>query len=182
MVYLLMSLGKWRMAMRVRLEEQQDFDAIRRVNFAAFGRQDEGRLVDALRTSGAIICSLVAEEEGQIVGHVLFSPVTLYTDSDQLEGAGLGPVAVLPAFQRQGVGEALIRAGLADCRDAGFGFAVVLGHPSYYPRFGFRPSRPLGIRWEHNAPEEAFMVMELRPGALSGLSGTVRYQPEFADV
>jgi putative acetyltransferase len=168
--------------MLVRPENEEDLAAIRDVNYAAFGRDGESALVDALRARGAIICSLVAEEEGRIVGHVLFSPVTLYTNNDQVEGAGLGPVAVLPAQQRRGIGEALIRAGMAICHEAGYGFAVVLGHPSYYPRFGFRPSRPLGIRWEHDAPEEAFMVMELRSGALFGLSGIIQYQPEFDGV
>ncbi len=168
--------------MIVRGEREEDFAAIRRVNQAAFGRPDEGELVDAIRESGALICSLVAEVEGQIAGHVLFTPVTLDTGDGGVTGAGLGPVAVLPEFQRQGLGSRLIVAGLDICREAGYGFAVVLGHSSYYPRFGFRPSRPLGIRWEHNAPEEAFMVMALRDGGLEGLSGIVRYRPEFDGV
>jgi putative acetyltransferase len=168
--------------MFVRPEAEADQRAIRNVNQKAFSRDDEGALVDKLRDRGVVICSLVAEEGGEIVGHVLFSPVTLDVGGQQVGGAGLGPVAVLPAFQRRGIGETLIDAGLAVCRDAGYSFAVVLGHPSYYPRFGFRPSRPLGIRWEHDAPEEAFMVMELQPGALSGLGGIVRYQPEFEGV
>jgi putative acetyltransferase len=168
--------------MIIRGEIEGDFEAIRRVNREAFGRPDEGRLVDAIRARGGIICSLVAEEEGQIAGHVLFTPVTLDTGYGEVTGAGLGPVAVLPGYQRQGIGTGLIEAGLSICREAGYGFVVVLGHASYYPRFGFRPSRPLGIRWEHDAPEEAFMVMELRPGALSGVSGIVRYLPEFAGV
>jgi putative acetyltransferase len=168
--------------MIIRGEREGDFEAIRRVNRETFGRADEGNLVDAIRTHGAIICSLVAEVEDQIAGHVLFTPVTLDTGGGEVTGAGLGPVAVLPGYQRQGIGTGLIEAGLSICREAGYDFAVVLGHVSYYPRFGFRPSRPLGIRWEHDTPEEAFMVMELRPGALSGLSGVIRYQPEFDGV
>mgnify|MGYP003619323447 CR=1 FL=1 len=169
--------------MVVRGEQDKDLAAIREVNRLAFGREAEGKLVDALRQAGAVICSLVAEAaDGTIAGHVLFSPVTLDKDGDIMPLAGLGPVAVRPAYQRQGIGDALIRAGLALCRNAGYEAAVVLGHPGYYPRFGFRPSRPLGIRWEHDAPEEAFMVMELRPGALDGWGGVVRYRPEFDGV
>lgn len=168
--------------MRIRLENMADIETIRVVNRLAFGRDDEGGLVDALRVKGKVICSLVAEEEGAVVGHVLFSPATLTDGEDVMPMAGLGPVAVLPAYQRRGIGDALIRAGLAHCREQGYGAAVVLGHPDYYPRFGFRPSRPLGIRWEHDAPEEAFMVMELEPGALDGRRGVIRYQPEFDGV
>lgn len=168
--------------MIVRHERVEDTEAVWRLNHDAFGRPDEGNLIDALRKRGAIICSLVAELEGKIAGHVLFSPVTIDTGNREITAAGLGPVGVLPAYQRKGIGEKLIESGLATCRDRGHGIAVVLGHPSYYPRFGFRPSRPLGIRWEHDAPEEAFMVMELRPGALKGVEGIVRYQPEFDGV
>lgn len=168
--------------MRIRLEKTADVEAIRAVNRLAFGREDEGGLVDALRVKEKVICSLVAEEDDAVVGHVLFSPATLTDGEDIMPIAGLGPVAVLPAYQRRGIGDALIRAGLAHCRQQGYGAAVVLGHPDYYPRFGFRPSRPLGIRWEHNAPEEAFMVMELEPRALVGRRGVIRYQPEFDGV
>jgi len=168
--------------MKIRPEIAADVAQIYEVNRLAFGREDEARLVDALRERGVVICSLVADLDGLIVGHVLFSPATLDDDGRPTTVAALGPVAVLPARQRQGVGDALIRAGLAICRDEGCTAAVVLGHSTYYPRFGFRPSRPLGIRWEHDAPEEAFMVMELVPGALSGYRGIIRYQPEFDGV
>lgn len=168
--------------MKIRPEIAADVAQIYEVNRLVFGREDEARLVDALRERGVVICSLVADLDGLIVGHVLFSPATLDDDGRPTTVAALGPVAVLPARQRQGVGDALIRAGLAICRDEGCTAAVVLGHSTYYPRFGFRPSRPLGIRWEHDAPEEAFMVMELVPGALSGYRGIIRYQPEFDGV
>lgn len=167
--------------MLIRNEELTDLAAIREVNRLAFGREAEGALVDALRTGGAILCSLVAEVEGQVVGHVLFSPAVL-DGPRRVEVAGLGPVAVRPEQQRRGIGDALIRAGLDSCRQRGYDLAVVLGHPAYYPRFGFRPAGPLGIRWEHDAPAEAFMVMELRPGALAGHSGIIRYRPEFEGV
>ncbi len=168
--------------MDVRLETDDDIVPIRTVNDLAFGREGEGKLVDTLRARGAVICSLVAEEGGAVVGHVLFSPTVLDDEGRHTAVAGLGPVAVRPDCQRRGIGDALIRAGLAICREQGYPLAVVLGHPDYYPRFGFRPSRPLGIRWEHDAPEAAFMVMELRMGALEGARGVIRYQPEFDGV
>ena len=152
--------------MDIRLETNEDIATIRTVNDLAFGREGEGRLVDALRARGAVICSLVAAEGGAVVGHVLFTPAVLDGEESHMDVAGLGPVAVLPEFQRRGIGDALIRAGLALCREQGYPLAVVLGHPDYYPRFGCRPSRPLGIRWEHDAPEAAFMVMELRMGVI----------------
>lgn len=168
--------------MRIRQELSTDRQGVGEVNRLAFGREDEGNLIDALHDRGAIICSLVADEDGVIVGHVLFSPAVLDDDRREMAVAALGPVAVRPSHQRRGIGDALIRAGLDVCREQGYGLAVVLGHSAYYPRFGFRPSRPLGIRWEHDAPEEAFMVMELQPGALAGRRGIIRYQPEFDGV
>lgn len=168
--------------MRIRWELPTEHEAVRHVNRQAFGREDEGALVDALRENGAVICSLVAEDAGQVVGHVLYSPATLTDNDDERAVAALGPVAVLPDRQRRGIGDALIRAGLDICREQGYGLVIVLGHPTYYPRFGFRPSRPLGIRWEHDAPEAAFMVMELQAGALDGARGVIRYRPEFDGV
>ncbi|HET9886890.1 MAG TPA: N-acetyltransferase [bacterium] len=120
--------------------------------------------------------SLVAEEEGNIVGHAAFSPVTL---ANATYGAGLGPVAVLPALRRQGIAEKLIRAGLARCNELQFGYVVVLGDPDYYQRFGFHSA----VRW--GLPDEfgggdAFQAMELRPGAIPKQGGLVRYAAEFA--
>lgn len=167
--------------MMIRPEELRDEATIREVNRLAFGRDAEGALVDALREAGAVLCSLVAEDDGRIVGHILFSPATLEDGPNRWEVAALGPVAVHPEHQRRGIGGALIRAGLDICRARGYDIAILLGHPTYYPRFGFRPAAPLGIRWEHGA-EEAFMVMALQPGALAGRQGIIRYRPEFEGV
>ena len=179
------------MAIDLRAERADDAAAVRRVNEAAFGRPGEADLVDALRAAGAVIVSLVAEAEGEVVGHILFSPASLFAHSDEVTDAGqgegattmaaLGPMAVLPAWQGRGIGGQLIRAGLEACRAAGYDLCIVLGHTSYYPRFGFRPAAPLGIRWEHGGGE-AFMVTELRPGALAGRGGVARYRPEFDGV
>ena len=159
--------------------------AVRAVNEQAFGRAAEADLVDLLRARGKATLSLVAAEADRVVGHILFSPVTIAAGDSvapAVAALGLGPMAVLPEHQGRGVGGALVRAGLAASRDAGYGCVVVLGHPTYYPRFGFVPASRLGVAWEHPAPDEAFMLLELREGALGGRGGIVRYQPEFGAV
>jgi putative acetyltransferase len=162
----------------IRPERAEDEAAIRAVHCAAFPTDTEARLVDRLRTGGHARVSLVAEEDGVVVGHIVFSPVLVGAPPARCEGLGLAPVAVLPAHQRQGVGSALTRAGLAVCRQEGIAFVVVLGHPGYYPRFGFQPASAAGLDNEYGA-EEAFMVLELQPGALPTPGGLVRYGPEF---
>src|SRR6185503_109729 len=119
--------------MLVRAEEQRDWAAVHAVNVAAFETPEEANLVDALREHARPIASLVAEDDGAIVGHIMFSPVTL-AGHPELRIMGLAPMAVVPEHQREGIGSALVRAGLEECRKLGFGAAVVLGHPAYYPR------------------------------------------------
>lgn len=165
-----------------RAEAPEDYQTVGYIITAAFGRGDEADLVDALRRRNAVLCSLVAIVEGQTVGHILFTPATIESPGKTIEVAALGPLAVMPAFQRRGIGTALTMSGLEHCRAMGYGIAIVLGHPDYYPRFGFRPSHLCGIRWEHEAPPEAFMVAELIPGALEGIKGVASYQPEFSLV
>jgi putative acetyltransferase len=164
--------------MLIRRETSPDAEPIRRVEEHAFGRGEEAALVHALRAHGGLTLSLVAEEHGQVVGHVAFSKVTI----EARTGVGLAPLAVLPKYQRRGFGSALVRRGLAECRAAGHDFAVVLGEPAYYGRFGFEPAAPHGVRCEFDAPEDAFMILALRPGALAGLAGVARYAPEFGAV
>lgn len=167
--------------MQVRSETPGDLAAVHAVNAAAFGREAEAELVDALRARVPSAISLVADEGGRVVGHILFTPVTLEGRAD-LAIAGLAPMAVAPEMQRRGVGAALIRAGLERCAAAGFDAVVVLGHPDYYPRHGFVPASRFGIASEYDAPDEAFMALELRAGALAGAAGTVRYHDAFAAV
>lgn len=166
----------------IRPERPADIAAIHHVNAAAFAQPQEAELVDALRRAGGLTISLVAVHHGRIVGHIAFSPVTITSDTAVVDAIGLGPMAVLPEWQRQGVGAQLIETGLETCRDTGVGLAVVLGHPGYYPRFGFTPAKPYGIVWEHEAPAEAFMVRALQPEALARTQGVVRYRPEFDRV
>jgi putative acetyltransferase len=166
----------------VRPEQPTDIAAIREVNERAFASPDEAKLVEALRQAHAITMSLVAEVDGRIVGHILFSPVDIDRDNGQDIAVGLGPMAVLPDVQRRGIGKALLGTGLEKIRDAGHGAIVVVGHPSYYPRFGFKSASEFGLRWEVAGHENAFFAIELRPGFLGVRPGVVRYRPEFMQV
>src|SRR6516165_4423395 len=163
--------------MTIEPELEADFERIRHVNRLAFGREDEARLVDALRAGGYARLSLVAEEGGQVVGHVLFSDLPIVTQAGTLHTLALAPVAVLPAHQRQGVGSRLVREGLRACAEAGHRVVVVLGHADYYPRFGF--SARLAERLKAPFSGAAFMALELMPGALANVTGEVRYPPPF---
>jgi putative acetyltransferase len=164
---------------RVRPEQPGDEAGIRQVNDQAFGQRDESQIVDAVRAAGGFLISLVAAEGATIVGHILFTPVYIEPRRRHPRALGLGPMAVSPHFQRQGVGSRLVECGLEECRRLGYHAVVVVGHPEFYPRFGFRPGRVFGLRSEFDVPDEVFMVAELTPGALGGVGGLVRYLPEF---
>ena len=167
--------------MLIRAEKESDRDTVHTVNISAFETQSEADLVDALRQQAQPVVSLVAEENGELVGHIMFSPVSL-SDHPNLKVMGLAPMAVVPVHQRTGIGSALVRAGLDQCKQLDFVAVVVLGHPEYYHRFGFSPSSQFGIGSEYDVPEEVFMAMELQPEALSGKTGRVRYHPAFSKV
>lgn len=167
--------------MQVRTESASDRDAVYALNAAAFETPSEADLVDALRERAQPIVSLVAEDNGEVVGQIMFSPVWL-AGSPDLKMMGLGPLAVTPKLQGRGVGAALVRAGLGRCRQLGFAAVIVMGHPGYYPRFGFLPSSRFGIDSEYDVPDEVFMAMELQPGTLSGRTGTVKYHAAFSDL
>ena len=126
--------------------------------------------------------SLVAVEDGRVVGHILFSPVTIESGERTFSAVGLAPMAVLPELQHRGVGSQLVKAGLDECRKAGCERVVVLGHPEYYPRFGFVPASRYGIGCEYDVPDEVFMALELREGVLLDCHGIAKYQPEFNEV
>jgi putative acetyltransferase len=168
--------------MIVRPEKSEDIPAIRMVNELAFGSPAEADLVDALRRNGKAAISLVAEDDGLIVGHVFFSAVTIQSKGAVLTGIGLAPLAVIPERQNQSIGSTLVEHGLRRCREEDHPFVVVLGHSNYYPRFGFVPASRFGIKSEYDVADEVFMVMELREGALKGCAGVVKYQPEFNEV
>lgn len=137
-------------------------------------------MVDALRQNGKFVLSLVAVVEGEIVGHILFTPATFDDSAPALHLLGLGPLAVKVAHQNRGIGSALVREGLDEVRRLGYGSVILYGHPTYYPRFGFRPAREFGILPDHEMRNsDAFMAIELQPGALDGVSGIAREAEEF---
>ncbi len=176
------------MSVLIRPERSVDEPDTFEVNRLAFPTPFEAELVNRLRTAvtaerGPWI-SLVAEDAQAIVGHILFTEVILSRDGEDVGRAwGLAPMAVRPEGQRRGVGSALVRAGLERCRDSDLGAVFVLGHPEYYPRFGFQPTEAFGIRWEQNVPPEVFMGVELVEGTLAAWRGAeVRYRPEITDA
>lgn len=166
----------------IRGETAADIGAVAALNRAAFERAAEADLVDDLRAAGRAALSLVAERDGVLLGHILFSPVSIERAGADLRPLGLAPMAVRPDAQRTGIGAALVRAGLAACRAGGSGAVVVLGHAEYYPRFGFVPASRFGLRSEYDVPDDVFLACELTPGALADARGLVRYAPEFAAV
>lgn len=166
----------------VRAETPADIAAIRRVNLEAFARPEEANLVEALRSNDHVTLSLVALVDEIIVGHILFFPLTIEGETGSYPALGLGPMAVLPAFQRQGIGSALVRASLEQLNLSGQPGVIVLGHPEFYSRFGFTTASKFGIICPFEVPDEAFMALELRAGGLAGKGGRVVYSAEFAEV
>jgi len=167
--------------MEIRKETAGDYRAVLELHRQAFGQDNEARLVEALRRSTAFVpeLSLVAENDSKIVGHILFTKVTIGEIGH--ESLALAPVAVVPKEQRQGIGSALIKKGLERAIELGFDSVVVLGHDSFYPRFGFMPANSWNITTEYDSPDSTF-ALELKQDALTGVSGQVRYPKEFAFV
>jgi putative acetyltransferase len=162
----------------VRAERPEDRPAIWQVNRLAFGQDDEARLVDELRDEGYARVSLVADQDGDVVGHILFSQLPIVTKDGTVEALALAPMAVVPSHQRRRIGSSLVTEGLRACREAGHRIVVVLGHPGFYPRFGFSPK--LAERLKSPYSGKAFMALELVPSALDGVEGEVNYPPPFA--
>jgi len=166
-----------------RGETAGDEEGIGRVNDLAFGQPNEGRLVTALRTKPEFKreLSLVAELDGSIIGHILFFPVQIRTVDDHFPGLSLAPLAIIPKYQNMGIGGTLILKGLKTARNLGYTAAFVLGHPDYYPRFGFTRASEWGIYCPFPAPDDAFMAIELTEGALEGIRGTVIFPEEYSE-
>ena len=161
----------------IREEQPVDCEEIRNVNEAAFGRPDEAGLIDRLHAEGVVLLSLVGESQGRIVGHVLFSRMSVETPQGEVPAVSLAPMAVLPEHQRSGVGSSLVRHGLDELRTRGERIVIVLGHEHYYPRFGFSTEKARAL--SSPFPPEAYMALELIDGALSGVRGVVRYPAAF---
>lgn len=166
----------------IRQEQPQDLKTIREVNRRAFGQRQEADLVDKLRQNYHDLLSLVAVIQNEVVGHILFTPVTIESAARTVQGMGLAPMAVLPEYQRQGIGSKLVRSGIEQLKKRQCPFIIVLGHAEYYPRFDFEPASRYGIRSEWEVEDEAFMILLLNESEMQDISGVARYLPEFAEA
>lgn len=164
----------------IRKENPGDIDRVYTINLQAFDTSAEADLVDRLRDSGVPITSLIAEFDEKLVGHILFTPMTM--NNYNVKIAGLAPMAVLPDYQNKGVGSALIKKGLEYCAKENYAAVAVLGHPNYYPKFGFVPSTRFDLISEYDVPKEVFMIKELKRDSLSRISGIVKYHEEFSKL
>ncbi len=163
--------------LNITKEKPNEIQQIRKINLLAFETATEADLVDRLRDSGIPIISLVAEIGDKLVGYILFTPMT--SDNSDIKIAGLAPMAVLPEYQNNGIGSALVEKGLEYCADEKYEAVAVLGHPNYYPKFGFIPSTRFDLISEYDVPKEVFMVKELVSHSLSKVSGVIKYHEEF---
>jgi putative acetyltransferase len=172
------------MKITIRPEATSDYCAIKKVNDLAFGQPNEGLLVEKLRQNPDFIAalSLVAEKDGNLIGHILFFPIKVIGPAASYDALALAPMAVLPDFQKQGIGGQLIGKGLETAKALGFRSVIVVGHPEYYPRFGFVPASSWGLQAPFALPDEVFMALELVPDGLKEVSGMVAYPGEFDEV
>jgi putative acetyltransferase len=165
---------------QIRLEQPADVETIRQIHVAAFGREAEGRLVDRLRASGNLVRALVAEEQGRLLGHVAFSRISI--GEKAAAALALAPLAVMPAFQRLGIGSALVSAGLQQLRQGGEQRVIVLGDPGYYSRFGFLPATRFELENPWTTAPESFMAIAMARDAYKDVRGRVNYGHEFDDL
>ena len=165
----------------IRTEKSEDQALIYNLLSQAFGQEDEAILVNKLRNDPAFIPSLalVAEQDNQIIGHLLFTKLDILGKDQQHTSLALAPMAVLPAFQKQGIGTQLVHAGLKKAKALGYPSVIVLGHAAYYPRFGFQPASSWNIRAPFEVADEVFMGLELQKGALENVNGMVHYAKAF---
>ncbi|MDF3038580.1 MAG: hypothetical protein K0Q71_1286 [Thermomicrobiales bacterium] len=168
------------MIVSVRDQCPGDHEPVRAVNEAAFGGPGEAGLVQRLYADGDVVFGLVAEVDGRVVGHVLFSRLPIETARGVIQAAALAPLAVLPARQGQGVGTTLVRAGLARCRERRISAVVVLGDPGYYGRFGFRAETVQSLQTPWSGPH--LMAIELIPGGLADGHGVAHYPAAFGEL
>ena len=159
----------------ILVEQPEHIPGVHRVEELAFGRPDEANAVDQVRAAGAMTTSLIAVLNQEIIGHICFSPMRMLPAGPK--AVGLAPLAVLPEWQKQGVGTALMRAGIEVCRQAGYDVLFVLGHPAYYPRVGFQPAHRFNVASGYGFNGDEFMLLELHPAALAGYKGIAHYHP-----
>jgi len=163
----------------IRKEKPKDIKAIQLLNNKAFEMPEEGKIVDVLREKCDNIQSLVAVIDGEIVGHIFFSPAEINIGDKIIYGMGLAPMAVLPEFQNQGIGSELVKAGLNLMKSKECPYVIVLGHPKFYPRFGFEKASKYSIKSQWDVPDESFMILIMDKETMNNVSGTARYLPEF---
>lgn len=166
----------------IRSERREDSAAVIAINERAFAGTDESGLVEAIKQSGRPVISLIACSSGTPVGHIFFSPIQIRSEGPTIATLALAPMAVLPAFQRRGIGTLLVEAGIKECARQGCQVVVVVGHPTFYSRFGFGPANGMGLRSVYSSVGDAFMALELSEGVLAGRTGVVEYPVEFANV
>ena len=165
----------------IRPETLEDRVAIRQVNQEAFGQKVEADIVEKLRERGVLSLSLVAVQDDVVIGHIAFSPVEITSESSSFEALALAPMAVHPDFQNKGIGSKLVLEGLKKAMEFGYTSVIVVGHPNYYPRFGFKPASIWEIRLPLKVPDEAVMALELKPDSLKNCRGIVEYPKEYRD-
>ena len=167
----------------IRSEKPEDLEAIRQLNERAFGQSTEADIVDRLRDNCPDTLSLVAEDDSGLVGHIFFSPAEILSMGTRVKGMGLAPMVVLPDHRRQGIGSQLVTEGLNLLQESACPYVIVLGHPEYYPRFGFEPAAKYRIvcQWE-GIPSEAFMIRIFDEKAMDGVEGIAVYREEFDDA
>ena len=172
------------MKVSIRAEKPSDYEDITMLHDLAFGQTDEGILVEKLRKNPKFVKDLsrVALFDNSVVGHILFFPVVIVDQDIRYPTLALAPMSVIPEFQEMGIGTSLVHDGLETAKRLGYQSVIVLGHPEYYPKFGFRPASGWNIKAPFEAPAEAFMALELTPEALKNIRGTVEYPLEFADL
>lgn len=169
-----------RMKLIIREEQERDFDEIYRLNHEAFARSEEAELINELRENNGIIISLVALLSNLIVGHILYTPCKINSHKNKLTGAALGPMAVLPGYQKKGIGRKMVEEGIEIISEAGYPFIAVLGYPEYYSKFGFTPAGKHGLQCQWDVEDNAFMILPLDSERTDEITGTVNYRPEFS--
>jgi putative acetyltransferase len=171
------------MKLCIRPERPDDYVIITEINDAAFGGKTEGILVEKLRATKEFVraLSLVAELDGTPVGHILFYPVTINSGETRYPTLALAPMSIIPEYQKKKIGSTLVIAGLKRAQELGYRSVIVLGHPDFYRKFAFKTASDWGITPPFEAPDSAFMALEIVLGELEGKAGIVEYPSAFTD-